>query len=124
MTNIDKDEEALRIKARKIRDELNRIENKKRIDENKKHVGQCFKYRNSYGGSDDRERWWLYKKITGIDRYGYLSSISFEDDKCGRLNVHSNKMVISLDEYTPISKKGFNAALRSFKKKINAIEAA
>mgnify|MGYP001572636740 CR=1 FL=1 len=32
---------------------------------NKKLIGTCYKYRNSYGGSDPG--WWLYTKIIGVD---------------------------------------------------------
>lgn len=33
------------------------------IPEMRKHVGKCFKYRNSYGGSD---QWWTYVRVNSV----------------------------------------------------------
>ncbi len=39
---------------------LSRLKDKLEFDENKKLIGKCFKYRNSYGQD---EKWWLYYKV-------------------------------------------------------------
>jgi len=60
-----------------LRDKIYEAETQDRITENTKMIGKCYRYRNTYGGGKN-EWWWLYKKITGINKDGYRLSFSFE----------------------------------------------
>lgn len=95
----------------------------------KKYEGKYFKCRNSY---NQKERWWLYIKVTGIkpeDVYdtkgngitSHYSGFKFETDSYGQVTIEKEKYgyVHSLGQQ--ITKREFDAAWKKTLKNINAI---
>ena len=59
----------------RLREEEYKIEVSERRDENKRHVGKCYKYNNGYSKED---RWWLYIRVVEMDGDANLSVITFQ----------------------------------------------
>jgi len=84
------------------------------LAEAKKHIGKCFRYRNSGGGAD--ERWWLYARVTAATKYGWLTAVMFQRipsvnsehrlEPCGTLHL--------TPEWQEISRARFNMEARRF----------
>jgi len=51
----------------------------------KKNIGKCFKFKNSYGGSDS---WWLYIKIIGLNGICYVTE-NFEIDINNAISINT-----------------------------------
>jgi hypothetical protein len=81
----------LKILFTQIRDEIWKRDGEESRRQNAKLVGRCFKYRNTYGGGDEKS-WWLYAKITGVTLRGDLEGIQFQDDGEGRLTVETKHL--------------------------------
>ncbi len=78
-----KTEQELRVIIKEARLQLNKIEDEQRQTRNAALVGKCFKYRNSYIGS---EEWWRYSRVVGIKHF-FLIVFSFETDCHGRITI-------------------------------------
>ena len=94
MNKIDK----LKEKERKTRMQIYNIEKKeleqKILPKAKKLIGKCFKYSNSYSGSND-SRWWLYQKILSISTVMGENSVlvkinEFQKDCRGKIDFQAN----------------------------------
>lgn len=101
---------------KKIQAQLSRIEAKRKTAENAKHVGKCFKYRNSYGPN---EKWWLYMKVT---KGGYwMEGVTFQITTTKAHEVKVEKCLSLMGGYIPISLAEYNAAKKKFAKRTTAI---
>lgn len=99
-----------------LREQLEKIRSPKRLKENLKAVGNCFKYHNSYGSG---ERWWLYAKVVSADDCG-VKAFQFQDTG-GRLEVEKRfHLYAHMSGYEPISENEFYTAWQAFKAKIIA----
>lgn len=113
MTIILENEQEMRRQAALLREKLSRIDEQRKIKENAKLVGRCFKYHNTFGSG---KKWWLYARvITG----GYwLKSLTFQHTTRGFEVVTGESFHPSIG-YIPISKSEFDRALRAFTRKLN-----
>ncbi len=66
MSKQKRTEEELNKIVNDARNELWKIEKAREIEDGKKLIGKCFKYRNSFGGGS--RPWWLYLKVTAVGR--------------------------------------------------------
>jgi len=108
----------------KARAKLYKIEASEDIAENEKYVGKHFRYRNTYGGPDkEKDKWWLYLKITGISSTGWLNGYSFQNDKQGKINIETKELIrVGANiEYEQITAGQFNKAWRQINKQIEAV---
>jgi len=96
---------------------LDDIEDADRRALNATLVGRCFQYRNSYGGGSS---WWLYQRVTGLNKDGYPVGYQFQDDGQGKLDVETEKWRLHLGD-REISAKAFNAAWDKFVSAIIAV---
>lgn len=115
-----KNKEDLINERRRLSDEIHKIENKERRDENAKLVGKFFKYRNNYSCPEkNSDYWFLYSTFTKQDSVGYLRELSFQTDKYGDGSFKVEKFSSGpLGGSVEISKKEFNAALKRFQKRV------
>ena len=71
-----------------LRNELNVIEHEEQAEINKKLIGHCYKYRNSYSCPEGPgDYWYIYAKMIGLTEDGFLEAIRFQIDKHGRIEV-------------------------------------
>lgn len=99
----------------KIRNQLDVIDNRERINANSAAVDKCYKYRNSYGSG---ESWWLYVRIDGLDDSGWPRGIKFEITSTGmaRIEPYIGFGVTGVDRgYIEIEPTEFRQALRAFR---------
>ena len=102
---MKKTEQQLSEIIRKARNELSEIEDKRHAKEALKHVGKCYRYRNSSGPDD---HWWLYMKAIGTDGR-YLVTFAFE--KCLSNNewrIKHGGTDLFLSGYSEITEGEFN----------------
>lgn len=112
-------EDELQAAQREIRAQIYNIEDHRRIDKNKKVVGKCYVYRNSFScPSSPKDYWNLYTKIVKIDRSGYLKAVSFQTDKNGDMHFRNETFRVTMDGYKQIPLSKFNRALETFQKKL------
>lgn len=116
--------QSLRAKARELALEAGAIEEKVKREvaapQMRACVGRCFKYRNSYGGSDGG--WWLYTKIIGFDEKAFaFDTVQFQLTTARRIEIEyrrhfnyeqRNYFTEHNRTYLPISKSEYNAARR------------
>jgi hypothetical protein len=104
----------------KARDELTEIKMKKEQEANAPLVGKCFKFHNSYScPKSDDDKWWVYRKIIGVDEYGMLNAFSFETDCDGRIEIEYCPMYPT--DWIEISSKEFDKEWKSVVKQVNNI---
>lgn len=113
-------------RERDIRIEINELKYKEQIEKHvpfiKSFKGQCYKYRNSYGGNNPR--WWSYKKILDWveDKYGDIKLIeeNFDIDCFGNVKASVGSLYVYLDGrepvdyWTKISQKEYETARKKF----------
>lgn len=88
-------------------------------------VGQCFKYRNSYGNGN--KGWWLYRRIVKVHNNTDLLIETFQEAQYGKIefekNVHAyvyqfkSDVPIPLKEYLAAEKRLLNKMMKEHKKK-------
>lgn len=110
-------EAELKINLGKMQSELYGIQNKRKIEENKKYAGKFFKYKNTDGGN--HKPWWLYLKITGSGIY--LKAYSFQHTSMDYFEIRKDDYIFTLQGYIEITEKEFLRARREFDKKIDKI---
>jgi len=91
------------------REELSALERSERAESNARYVGRCFKFRNSYGDSDDSARWWLYRRIVSADGDGAIA-FQFQTDRDGKIEVELAERIfidIRVDAWTEITLSEF-----------------
>lgn len=91
-----------------------------RKEENAKLIGKAFRYQNSYGGDEPRKRWWLYVKLTSMDKDGWLNGVKAQRDCDGRINIEPETFItyhLIHEGYQPITEA-------AWKKHVDSILAA
>lgn len=77
-------------KLRSLREELSDIETKERKKENKKLIGKCFKYNNSYSCPENENDYWpVYSTVLDINEDGHPIVFCFETDKYGKFECET-----------------------------------
>lgn len=106
--------------------ELHEIYQAKRLVENKKLLGRFFKYRNSYGGSTEEQKWWLYKKITHVDDCGCACYWSFQVDTFGSIEIKPVlcETTFHVDAHVEIDEEEFAQAYDDMVSKLESIYAS
>ena len=87
---MDRQKELIKI-IKDAQEELSEINTAISIEENKKLIGNCYRYRNCYSVPKPNEYWYLYKKIIRVDENGSLYSFEFETDYLGNISIHPNE---------------------------------
>ena len=111
-------EAVLEAKMREAREELSAIRSEKAEKRNKKLLGKCFKFRNSYGGNDDG--WWLYSIVTKAT--ASLEVFKFQTDCNGAIEIESDRYWYAHDGYAPISREEFDTAWAKLVEEITSIQ--
>ncbi|KKM59287.1 hypothetical protein LCGC14_1548290 [marine sediment metagenome] len=92
-------------------DELSTIDVKKKLKENTKLIGKCFKYRNSYSAPEEEsDYWWLYYKVISVNRHGICMAMRFQTDKHGRIEIEKERYFVLSDRYIKITEEEFEDA--------------
>ena len=114
----------LKAEASKIGAKISKIEHESRTETNRQHVGRYFKYRNCYSCPEKpSDYWWLYIRVTGLDRDGSLQYTECQIDKYGEITIKAKKHMYWLtDGYIPISAAEFGRAWDRVAAKLNAID--
>ena len=103
-------EQNLRARLGVIQAKLHKIESSRRISYNRKLVGKCFKYLNSYGG--DSAKWWLYVRVT---RGGVSATcIEFQRTSMDIFEMRANHWFSKNDGHIEIPRVEYDAALRVY----------
>lgn len=100
----------------KARNELDDLESRNKDKQNKKLIGKCYRYRNSYSSGDS---WWLYAKITGV-KDGWLNGWKFEKTTADRIEIWDTT-IHRVDEYQEITKEEFNQAWNELLNELNSM---
>lgn len=114
------EKEKLQKQQAAISAKLSRIIDKEIAEENKKLLGKCFKYRNSYGCAI-HGKWWLYikiVKISGRTVYAFEFQNTSNSTVEFRTNYPHYSNAFLGKDYIPISNAEFEKALRSLKSRI------
>jgi hypothetical protein len=71
-------------------------EKERRADREKKrlYIGRYFRYRNSYGASE--ETWWLYGMVTGVSDSGYLTGLSFQQTSRRNIELQDDDRLMTI----------------------------
>lgn len=86
----------LREKAGHIQREINRIESEARSKASAAVLGKCFKYKNFYScPKTNADYWWLYTRVTAVDKTGWLRVFRFQTDTNGQTTIDPNTLHIS-----------------------------
>lgn len=90
----------------------------------KKYVGKYFKYRNSYGGSDNG--WWLYQYVVSLDKDFNLPNptfyvITFQKTTMNVIEYRYKEFTFQSSLGTEISKTEFMKAHDEILNEINSI---
>lgn len=80
-------------------------------------VGKCYRSPNSYGNFG--EKWWLYRRVTGFTKEGYIRLFSFEAraDDAFEINCAERNPDAAFGE--EITAKAFQHAFKIFARMIN-----
>lgn len=115
------DLESLREKARAVQNRIWKAEAAERYEKAKGLLGKCFRYRNSYSCPEgEKDRWWLYMRVTEVTKDGWLTVFSFQTDKDGAIEIVPEKRKMhesSLGE--PITQKQFQHAYKILVRGLN-----
>ncbi len=97
-----------------------RLRDEERRAENAALVGKTFKYRNNYScPKKPSDYWYLYVKVTGMNRDGSLKLFTFETDKYRHIVIGVDRHMYGLDEsYKPISAAEYRKALAALKARV------
>lgn len=116
MPDIEQLREAVRIANRNF----HAAERAERAKNNAALVGRCFRFRNNGSCPEKRsDFWWLYAKITKVDKDGRLIAFEFQINKYGEFDCRPNVNLFCLtDGYRPIPEKQFDDAWAAFKSKL------
>ncbi len=110
------------------KDRLNKLANEILKEEEKiagekaKHlIGKCYKYLNSYSGS---EKWWLYVKIISSDKHGWFRAEKIQRDCDKKIIYEPSDLLHSFDgdmlgSYISISPRTYENAKHRIANYIN-----
>ncbi len=114
-TLLPKDK-AILVAAEAIRQREAAKETRRVYAEQSKLRGKCFRYRNSYGPSD--QGWWLYMRVDSVEKDGGFRGLSFQTDSSGTITIMPDKWHMSLlDGYSEITVAQFNKAFGAMQQK-------
>lgn len=68
-------------------------EDVRRAEADRKYVGKCFRYRNSYSAGNG---WWLYCIVTHMDEHRTLRGWKFQKDNDGRVSIETGHPFMGL----------------------------
>lgn len=113
---------ALRQTISAARDNIHDYEAAEERKANAGLVGKHFRYRNCYSCPEtDADYWWLYIKVTHLDESGHPYGVSFQTDKCGKVEVEKRTCYLSGGNYQPISAAEFNRARSAMLRRVAAL---
>lgn len=116
---LQSDKQLLQSEFYRIRDEIQVIETELRRAENEKLVGNCYKYRNSYGNGDPG--WWLFLKIKSLSDCGELIVDSFQVCSYGKFEFTSEQLRFNTENYISITSAEYNKELKKFLAKLQKV---
>jgi hypothetical protein len=109
---MNKDLDALRLKAGKLMNQIRDIEQSAEYERAKHLLGKCYRYSNSYGSDT---RWWLYRRVTAVDKRGWLTLFDFQHCTDNRFEIRPAHTCISPDGLgEPITLKQFQQAWKVY----------
>lgn len=112
---MSKQAHALREKAEKIEEQEYM---KNQYPKEKKLLGKCYKYRNSYSCPEsEKDYWWVYKQVVDIKPHNITSSC-FQETRDGEFKFDKNKWFSVGLDHVPISKNEFEKAKQAFIKRL------
>lgn len=80
-----------------------------------KDIGRCFKCRNNYScPEEDSDFWWVYYRITDVNKDGYYSCIYFQTDKYGRQEVSIDVRNYIYDDWKEITSEEYKIAVEKY----------
>jgi len=97
------------------KEELWEREAAEKLKNNKKLVGQCFRYHNCYScpkGPEDY--WWTYKQIIHLRKDGDLVGFEFQIDSEKKASVEIDEWS-HIDSWQPISRELFESEWQKLK---------
>lgn len=113
--------DVLNRKIAAAREKVWKIEAAERYEKAKGLLGKCFRYRNSYSCPEgEKDRWWLYMRVTEVAKDGWLTVFSFQTDKNGAIEIVPAKRKMhesSLGE--PITQKRLQHAYKILVRGLN-----
>jgi hypothetical protein len=86
----------------------------------KKWMGKCFKYHNSYSCTTDEDKWWVYAKITRVTDAHEFEATEFQDDKQGEMHLRTNRY-FSSDGWISITEEEYQSAWLKFMDKVTSV---
>lgn len=112
----------LREQAKKLNAAVWKAEREESDRQNAALVGRTFKFRNSYGGCDESEKWWLYGKVIDI-KDGGLLMFRFQTDNNGRIEIEPAQYKVGIADsgYQEIPEKEFDRAWAALLIKVNRL---
>lgn len=111
-----KNEEKLKQELFRARNALDKIEGERQRKTNRKNLGKCFKYENSYGTGD---KWPLYLRIIKAGRI--MEGHQFERTSTNRFETHRITHITNLDSYTEIPLGEFQRAWQKFVRELKLL---
>ena len=116
---------AIHKKLNQLKPQIYRLETEPAV---KKLIGQCFKYRNSYGSG--RKDWWLYSKVLGYNpRNQQLIICSYQRTSLEIIEIRVREERFCIDALkdhllqTPVTSKQFDAVLNRATKELEKMKA-
>lgn len=100
--------EELQDSIAKLAEERDTIIAASRKAENAKLIGKCFRFSNSYGHGS---RWWLYIKITGVDKNGWITVTKAQRCHHGRITIEQDSQFHMNDTYEAITPRAWRKAV-------------
>lgn len=100
--------------------ELNEIERQERVEDKLVLIGQCFRYRNSYScPQSESDKWWMYRKILGVDDDGALMATTFQIDRNGKAEIEYGNAFNTVSGWERITEAQYKEALDNFKQTVS-----
>ena len=116
------DKAALKKQIDSARVKLDRIEKAERREEATKILGKCFRTRNNYScPAKPSDYWWLYCRITSVDKDGDVRGFEFQTDNRGQIFIDPKKYAYrNMSGWEEISLMQFKTAWKSLEDDIKA----
>lgn len=113
--------EQLQADARKIGDQISRIESAQIRKKNAPLVGKTFKSQNNYSCPEKpSDYWWEYAKVVRMDKWGALYAVTFAIDSYGNARTHHNNCIHHAQNWTRIPVGVFDRARTKFMARVGA----
>lgn len=114
--------DVLQATARKANRGISALESKRRYADNIGRLGKHFKYRNNYSYPEKPSDYWpIYARVTAVDKDGYITSLQFQTDKYGNIDIKVNDRGYHMgngDGWSEVSASEYGRALKALKAKI------